>query len=93
MLHVVLYPNLTDQIWGLRRPSLAQCLYGADTLCWNLTVNDRWSAPSLVWPLAVLLLHSHSVRYSISKTISTNNSLTVKKNLQRSFFFGKASFS
>lgn len=29
----------------------AQCLDGADMLCWNLTVTDRWSSLSLFWPL------------------------------------------
>lgn len=83
---------------GSASQSLAQCLYGADTLCWNLTANDRSSAPSLVWPLPLHPLCSHSVRYRISWTPNANNSLLVflsikkKKNLVESFF-GKASLS
>lgn len=76
-------------------PGLAQCLYGADTLCWNLTVNDRWSAPSLVWPLAAPLLHAQSVQYGITRTLSTNNSLALllSRRICRGPSFGKASFS
>lgn len=77
--------------------SLAQCLYGADTLCWNLTANDRRSTPSLIWPLPLHPLCSHSVRFQISCTPNTNNSSCLpvhkkKKHLVETFF-GKASLS
>lgn len=68
---------------GSASQSLAQCLYGADTLCWNLTANDRSSAPSLVWPLPLHPLCSHSVRYRISWTPNANNSLLVFLSIKK----------
>lgn len=68
---------------GSASQSLAQCLYGADTLCWNLTANDRSSTPSLVWPLPLHPLCSHSVRYRISWTPNANNSLLVFLSIKK----------
>ncbi len=83
LIKCALYPDLMGKSGGYdacESRRLAQCLDGADVLCWTQTVNDRWSSFS---PLGLCSssapLPCVCVCDTVSVTLIVSGSFTVNR--------------